>query len=161
NLPVTSVRDIDVHGNDLVIATHGRAFWILDDVTPLRQAGADVAAAGAWLFAPATAVRLRPAGFTGTPLPRDEPMAADPPEGAYVDYVLREASATPVELKILDADGALVRRYTSAEKPPEADLAKIRVAPEWTRTPVALSTAPGMHRFVWPIRYAAPTTLGE
>src|SRR5262249_1639199 len=83
------------------------------------------------------------------------------PEGAYVDYVLKEASATPVELKILDADGALVRRYTSAEKPLEADLAKIRVAPEWTRTPVALSTAPGMHRFVWPIRYAAPTTLGE
>ena len=86
NLPVTSVRDIDVHGNDLVIATHGRAFWIMDDVTPLRQW--TPAASPPFLFTPATAVRERGAGFTGTPMPKDEPMASNPPSGAYIDYVL-------------------------------------------------------------------------
>jgi hypothetical protein len=161
NLPVTSVRDIDVHGDDVVIATHGRAFWILDDVSPLRQAGAEVEAAGAWLFAPATAVRLRPAGFTGTPLPKDEPMAPNPPAGAVIDYVLKEVPTAPVVLRILDEAGTLVRRYSSAEGPVAPDLAKIRVAPEWMTPPVALSTAVGMHRFIWPVRYPAPPTLGE
>jgi hypothetical protein len=86
NLPVTSIRDIDVHGDDVVIATHGRAFWILDDVTPLRQAGPEVASAEAWLFAPATAIRLRPA-TTGTPLPKDD-HRRQPSAGAFIDYVL-------------------------------------------------------------------------
>jgi len=95
NLPVTSVRDIDVHDNDVVIGTHGRAFWILDDVTPLRQMDARDAAPS-HLFAPAAAVRVRPAGFTGTPLPKDEPMAANPPEGAYIDYVLNGPAAGPL-----------------------------------------------------------------
>jgi len=161
NLPVTSVRDIDVHGDDVVIATHGRAFWILDDVTPLRQAGPDVASAAAWLFAPATAIRLRPAGFTGTPLPKDEPTAANPPPGAVIDYVLARPASAAVVLRILDAQGALVRRYSSDERPPAPDLAKIRVAPEWMTPPVGLTTAPGMHRFVWPVRYPAPPALAE
>jgi photosystem II stability/assembly factor-like uncharacterized protein len=160
NLPVTSVRDIDVHGADVVIATHGRGFWILDDVTPLRQAGPDVAAADAWLFAPATAVRLRPSGFTGTPLPRDEPKAANPPDGAVIDYVLKNAAAT-VTLWILDAQGEAVRRYSSDDKPPAPDLTKIRVAPAWVIPPAVLSTGPGMHRFIWPVRYAAPPALAE
>src|SRR5438093_7096642 len=161
NLPVTSIRDIDVHGDDVVIATHGRAFWILDDVTPLRQAGPDVASAGAWLFAPATAIRLRPAGFTGTPLPRDEPTAANPPPGAVIDYVLGKPATTAVVLRILDAGGALVRRYSSDERPRAPDLAKIRVAPEWMTPPVGLTAAPGMHRFIWPVRYPAPPALAE
>ncbi|PYQ16147.1 MAG: hypothetical protein DMF80_05960 [Acidobacteria bacterium] len=158
NLPVSSVRDLDVHGDDLVAATHGRAFWILDDVTPLRQAKVGQPA-GAMLFAPAVAVRLRPAGFTGTPIPRDEPMASNPPPGAVVDYVLKSAASTPVVLSVLDGRGGLVRRYGSAEKPPSPDLGRIRVAPEWVRPPGALSTAPGMHRFVWPLRYPAPAAL--
>jgi len=161
NLPVSSVRDIDVHGDDVVIATHGRAFWILDDVTPLRQAGPDVAAAAAWLFAPATAIRLRPAGFTGTPLPKDEPTAANPPAGAFIDYVLSKPAADPVVLRILDAEGALVRRYSSDDRPPAPDLTKIRVAPEWMTPPAGLATSPGMHRFVWPVRYPAPAVLAE
>src|SRR5437764_5534192 len=109
NLPVTSVRDIDVHGNDVVIATHGRAFWIMDDVTSLRQADAVTAPA---LFRPAVAVRERGAGFTGTPLPKDEPMAANPPGGAFIDYVLANTPAQPLSLEIFDADKALVRRYS-------------------------------------------------
>ena len=161
NLPVTSVRDIDMHGADVVIGTHGRGFWILDDVTPLRQAGPQVAAAAAWLFAPATAVRLRPSGFTGTPLPIDEPKAANPPDGAVIDYVLRNATTTPVVLRILDAQGALVRRYSSEERPPATDLAKIRVAPAWVTPPAVLSTGAGMHRFIWPVRHPAPPALAE
>ena len=160
-LPVTSVRDIDVHGNDLVIATHGRAFWILDDVTPLRQIDEEVARASAWLFAPAPAVRLRPSPFAGTPLPRDEPMAANPPDGASIDYVVKDPPAGPLTLSIVDAQGGLVRRYSSEDKPPATDLGKLRVAPGWIAAPAGLSTAPGMHRFVWPLRYPAPPALAE
>jgi len=153
-LPVTSVRDLDVHGDDLVIATHGRAFWVLDDLTPIRQLDAKVAAASAWLFAPATAIRMRPAGFTGTPMPKDEAAAANPAPGAYVNYALRSA-AKQVTLEIHDEKGSLVRRYASADVPPKPDLAKIPIAPDWVQPPSALSAAPGTHRFVWPLRYAA------
>ncbi|HEY4641287.1 MAG TPA: hypothetical protein VII75_08070, partial [Thermoanaerobaculia bacterium] len=151
NLPTTSVRDIDVHGNDLVIGTHGRAFWILDDVTPLRQ---DIASAP-FLFKPAAAVRYRAAGFTGTPTPKDEAMASNPPTGAYIDYVL-DAPAKAVALEILDEHDSLVRRYSSEDKAPAANPAKLTVAPEWFVTPSTLATTPGMHRFVWPLRLVAP-----
>jgi hypothetical protein len=157
NLPVTSVRDIDVHGDDLVIATHGRAFWILDDVTPLRH----TVTGDAFLFKPATAYRIRPAGFTGTPMPKDEPMAENPPAGAYIDYVISGAPPPPtaLSLEIMDSNNTLVRRYSSADTKPKPDLAKLKVAPEWFETPSTLSTAPGMHRFVWPMRYPAPKAL--
>ncbi|HSP34585.1 MAG TPA: hypothetical protein VLU46_09750, partial [Thermoanaerobaculia bacterium] len=154
NLPATSVRDIDVHENDVVIATHGRAFWVLDDVTPLRQ----TVTSTPFLFKPATAVRVRLAGFTGTPMPKDEPMAPNPPNGAYIDYV---ASGGPVTLEILDASGQLVRRYSSSDPVPRANPAKLRSAPEWFDTPSSLSTTPGMHRFVWPLRYPLADALDE
>ncbi|MEO6259097.1 MAG: hypothetical protein ABIP63_02065 [Thermoanaerobaculia bacterium] len=161
NLPVTSVRDLVVHGNDLVIATHGRAFWILDDVTPLRQTAEAAAARGAYLFKPATAVRERPSGFTGTPMPKDEALASNPPYGAVIDYLLPAAIAASgeVTLEILDPTGTLVRRYSSNDKPAAADPAKLTTAPEWFRSHPPLSTASGMHRFVWPIRYSAPASL--
>jgi photosystem II stability/assembly factor-like uncharacterized protein len=153
-LPVTSVRDLEVHDADLVIATHGRGFWVLDDVEPLRQAGEEGAAP--WLYRPAPAVRLRVAEFTGTPLQKDEPAAANPPYGAYVDYVLRAPAREPVTLEIFDAGGRLVRRYSSADAPKPVEPAKLRVAPQWSLQRVALTTGPGMHRFVWPLRWAAP-----
>jgi photosystem II stability/assembly factor-like uncharacterized protein len=162
NLPVTSVRDLEVHGDDLVIGTHGRAFWVLDDLSPLRQLAADhrIEPAAAWLFAPSTAVRLRPAGFTGTPLPKEEPAAANPPAGAILDYVLKTGART-VSLEIRDEQGGLVRRYSSADAVPKTDLATLGTAPEWVAPTVTLSTAPGMHRFVWPLHYAAPAALSE
>ena len=132
---------------------------MLDDVTPLRQLDSLAADAPAWLFAPAPAVRLRPAGFTGTPLPKDEPKAENPPSGAMVDYFLRQASEEPVTLEVLDAGGALVRRYSSADEVPTADPAKLRTAPQWFEPPSALSSAPGMHRFVWPLHHSAPPEL--
>jgi photosystem II stability/assembly factor-like uncharacterized protein len=163
NLPVTSVRDIDVHGNDLVIATHGRAFWIMDDVTPLRQTALiGASSSGPYLFRPAIAVRVRPAGFTGTPFPKDEPMAANPPEGASIDYVLPTAAAQGVTLEIFDASNTLVRRYTSADVVAVANPARLNTAPEWFASQAALATTPGMHRFVWPVRYAtAPGVTGR
>ncbi|MDE2315553.1 MAG: hypothetical protein KGK06_04020, partial [Xanthomonadaceae bacterium] len=155
NLPVTSVRDIDVHGDDLVIATHGRGFWIMDDVTALRQL-ANVHADTATLFRPAVAWRVRPAGFTGTPFPKDEPMAANPPDGAIIDYLLPAGVHGPVTLTVRDAQGRVVRSYSSAEKFATPNPAKLDIAPEWVPVPVRLSTAPGMHRFVWNLRYPRP-----
>jgi photosystem II stability/assembly factor-like uncharacterized protein len=155
NLPATSVRDIDVHGNDLVVATHGRAFWIMDDVTPLRHTAPPT---GADMFPPAPAVRYRAAGFTGTPMPKDEPMAPNPPFGANIDYVLN-APAAMVVLEIMDAEGAVVRRWQSDEKPAAPNPAKLTIAPEWVTPPQTLSNAAGHHRFVWSLRYPNPAGL--
>jgi hypothetical protein len=94
-------------------------------------------------------------------MPKDEPMAANPPDGAYIDYALKAASKTPVTLEILDASGNVVRHYSSDVEPLKIDLAKWEIAPEWTKTPVVLSAAAGMHRFVWPLRYAVPEALAE
>ncbi|MDR3389449.1 MAG: hypothetical protein P4L92_20585 [Rudaea sp.] len=158
NLPVTSVRDITIHDADVVIATHGRGFWILDDVSALRQLDARVENATAWLFAPAPAYRVRHPDFTGTPLPKDEPMAASPPDGAYIDYMLKTAVPAPeqIALEILDASGMPVRRYSGIDLPEAPDPKKLDAAPEWTKKKSTLSTTPGMHRFVWPLRYPAP-----
>lgn len=153
-LPSTSVRDIEVHGNDLVIATHGRGFYILDDMDPLRALAADPAATTR-LFPPATAIRLRPSGFTGSPMPKDEPMAVNPPEGAYLDYALA-TSAKEVTIIISDAAGNEIRRFASSDPAPGPDLAKIEIAPEWVIAPRPPRITPGMHRLVWDLHYAAP-----
>jgi photosystem II stability/assembly factor-like uncharacterized protein len=160
NLPATSVRDLEVKGVDLVIATHGRGFWILDDVSALRQMNV-TRPVETQLFAPAPAVRLRPDGFAGTPFPKEEPHAPNPPDGAVIDYVLAAAPAAPIELVIRDAAGVEVRRYRSTDAAPRIDLARIGFAPEWAQEPVTLSAAPGLRRFVWPIRYGPLPGLGR
>lgn len=156
-----SVRDIDVKNDDLVIATHGRGFYIMDDVSALRQLGAYPASWATRLYKPAVAYRVRTPMFTGTPLPKDEPIAENPPWGAYIDYSLASTPAKPIELSILDANGKLVRSYSSADKAPKPDLAKINMTPDWFREPVVLETTPGLHRFVWPLRYASPKALSH
>ncbi|HEY6619179.1 MAG TPA: hypothetical protein VIY68_06530 [Steroidobacteraceae bacterium] len=155
NLPMTSVRDIDVHGDDLVIATHGRGFWIMDNVSVLRQMGA-LHPDEAVLFKPATAIRMRPSNFTGTPMPKDEPLAANPPDGAMIDYALPAAASGPVTLSILDAHDGPVRRFSSTDPTQSPDPSKLKFAPEWVPPPVVLATTPGMHRFVWDLRYSSP-----
>jgi photosystem II stability/assembly factor-like uncharacterized protein len=155
NLPVTSVRDITVHQDDLVIATHGRAFWVMDDITPLRQLDAKVIEADAWLYKPATAYRIKLAQFTGTPLHRDEPTAANPPVGAYIDYYLKAGAARSVTLDILNARGNVIRHFASTDKPVKPDITKINATPDWFAEPQVLSGAAGMHRFVWGLREAA------
>ncbi len=159
NLPVTSVRDIDVHDGDLVIATHGRGFWIMDDVAPLRQLTAKVAQASAWLFKPAPAYRVLPAGFTGTPLPVDEPHAKNPPLGAYIDYYLKSPAYTPVTLDIYDMLGNPVQHFSSDTPAETINLSKINSTPDWVTRPTPLSAGVGVHRFVWDLRYALPSAL--
>ena len=159
NLPRTSVRDIDVHGNDLVIATHGRGFWIMDDIAPLRQLDAKPLAATR-LFTPSTAIRTRIAPFTGTPLQKDEPLASNPPNGVAIDYALAQV-AKKVELAIFDAQGKLVRRYASTDAGPNLDPVKTAYAPEWIAPPPKLGTTRGMHRFVWSLRYPNPSALAD
>jgi photosystem II stability/assembly factor-like uncharacterized protein len=151
NLPVTSIRDLVIHEDDLVVATHGRSFWIMDDMTPLRQMSG-TAETATKLFAPGRAVRTVSDGFVGTPLPVDEPQGQNPARGAYLDYFLAEGLSGAVRLEILNASGEVVRRYSSTDKPDEPSRSA-PIAPRWfAKTPV-LSAEPGMHRFVWDLRY--------
>ena len=153
NLPVSSVRDIDVHGDDLIVATHGRAFWILDDITPLRQVAAAQAAGGPFFYQPATAIRVDHDPFPSTRIPVDEPTAKNPPEGAILDYYL-PSPASLVSLQIYDAKGRLVREFSSAKPapPPERALA---VADAWRIHAAPLSGEPGMHRFIWGLTWSS------
>ena len=161
NLPVTSVRDLDLHhdaySDDLVIATHGRAFWVLDDVAMLRQLDH---AADTTLFKPDVAVRLHMPSFTGTPMHKDEPKAPNPPAGAVLDYWLKDAAQGVVTLDIVDAKGKTVRHFSSADKQAPPDLSKIDATAEWFPPQTPLDSSAGMHRFVWDLRYAAPEALG-
>jgi len=159
NLPNCSVRDISVRQGDVVLATHGRSFWVLDDAGPLRQLDARVAAADLWLFAPRTAVRLNPAPFQGTPDPKDEPRAENPPRGAVLDYVLRTASAAPVSIEIVDAKGERVRTFSSADPEEAPDLQRIQTTADWSPPRRPPSAAAGAHRFVWDLQYETPKVL--
>ena len=154
NMPASSVRDLLVKDDDLIAATHGRGFWILDDVTPLRQVDDAATRADVVLFRPQDAVRVRWNMNTDTPLPPDEPASANPPDGAIIDYYLKDAAAGPVVLEILDASGALVRRYSSADAIEPVDTGTLSIPPYWVRPPQPLSAAAGMHRFLWDMHYA-------
>jgi photosystem II stability/assembly factor-like uncharacterized protein len=154
NLPTTSVRDLVVHDDDLVIATFGRSFWILDDVTPLRQWSAKVASVDAWLFEPQTAYRVRPGADQGTPIPLDEPQAENPPTGAVLDYYLKEKPTEAVQLEIFDAAGKSVRRFASTDEMPKTNPDELDIPMYWVHDPEPLSAEAGMHRFVWDLRYA-------
>jgi photosystem II stability/assembly factor-like uncharacterized protein len=155
NLPTAWVEDLQVHGNDLVAATNGRALWILDDVTPLRQLTPAVAAAAVHLFAPAGVVRVRRNVSHDTPLPPETPMGRNPPAGAVIDYVLTRAASGPVVLEILDSAERVVRRYSSVDQPEKVP-ARRYFAEEWLKPPAPLSAAAGHHRFVWDLRGPRP-----
>jgi photosystem II stability/assembly factor-like uncharacterized protein len=158
NLPTCSVRDMVVHGDDLVAATYGRAFWILDDLTPLRQIERSVTTSAAFLFRPEKALRVRLDLNQDTPLPPEMPAGQNPPNGAILDYYLPSAPAGDITLEILDAGGTTVRRYSTAaeaawtEPPPN-------VPDYWIGHPEPLTKHAGMNRFVWDLRYAAPPVL--
>jgi len=152
NMPAVSVRDLAVHGDDLVIATHGRSFWILDDIAPLRQVSAQVAVADAFLFKPATAIRMNPESFMGTPFPPEIPQAENPPDGAVIDYYLKSAPSGEVTLEILGSKSEVVRRFSSSEKPLETRR-RLAIADYWIAPPQTLGSRAGMNRFVWDLRY--------
>ena len=158
NLPTAWVRDLLVHGNDLIAATQGRAIWVLDDVTPLRQVSATIANAPAHLYTPAPAVRVRANENRDTPLPPETPLGQNPPAGAVIDYRLAHAAKGPVTLEIRDSSGALVRRFSSADKPAELDADRY-FAKGWLRPGAPLSASAGGHRFVWDLRYLRPQAI--
>jgi len=149
NLPTAPVHDLVVKNNDLVVATHGRAFWILDDVTPLRQYSDDIAQKDAFLYTPATTYRIQ-AGAGGERHPSKR-TGQNPPAGAVIYYFLKDAlkADTETKIEILDASGKVIRKYSSAEfpsleEPPDPDDKK----PEKEIKPEA-----GLNRFVWDLRY--------
>ena len=162
NLPVTSVRDLTIHGDDLVIATHGRSFWILDNITPLRQALEARGDGGGrpsppYLYRPATAIRVDSDSFTGTPLPPEEPTAENPPNGAMIDYFLPSAAGR-VELEIFDGQQNLVRKFSSASSSEDRKTAKhaaLAVAERWFPKTEAVEKSAGLHRFVWNLTWGS------
>jgi photosystem II stability/assembly factor-like uncharacterized protein len=161
NLPHTSMRDLATHGDDLIVATHGRSFWILDDITPLRQWNAEIAKESAHLFAPETAIRFRWNRNPDTPLPPEFPAGKNPPDGAIIDYYLASPSRNPVTVEVLDQQNRVVRRYSSTDKPePMEGIARENPIPMyWVRPMPILSREAGMHRFVWDMHYAPPEAL--
>ncbi|HTX58391.1 MAG TPA: hypothetical protein VMH02_01855 [Verrucomicrobiae bacterium] len=151
NLPVTSIRDFAVNANDIAVATHGRAFWVLDGVASLRQIAAGIPSGQPYLFAPAPTYRARQAGNYGggTPLPLDEPQAENPAFGLYVDYYLPDVPRQPVQIDVLDDKGKRLRHWSSADKPESVDPKSIDYTTHWVaKHPVPPATA-GAHRFVW------------
>jgi len=158
NLPATVVSDMTVHGSDLVISTYGRGFWILDDVSPLRQVRAALASkAPVFLFRPEPASRARWDNTQDTPLPPEMKVGDNPPEGAILDYYLASPARGAIKLTISDAAGRLIREYSSVAPPPDTSMAN--VPDYWLAPPLVLPTTAGMHRVAWDLRYPDPPTL--
>jgi photosystem II stability/assembly factor-like uncharacterized protein len=161
NLPSTSIRDLVVHGDDLVVGTHGRSFWILDNITPLRALAATRSASSQacpCLFVQPVAYRVRRDTWTDTPLPPEEPAGTNPPDGAILDYSLPGDTNGPLTLSIYDAGGRLVRHWSSTDAPKPID-PQIRVPTYWVRPAQIPSAAAGAHRFAWDYRYETPAAI--
>jgi photosystem II stability/assembly factor-like uncharacterized protein len=159
NLPATSIRDLVVHQDDIAVGTHGRSFWILDNITPLRQIDAKVAASDAYLFAPQLTYRVRRNNNTDTPLPPEEPAGQNPPDGAMLDYILKSEATGPVTIEISDESGKPVRHFSSADKPDSVNEKELNIPTYWIRPVRILSTQAGMHRFPWDLHYPPPDSL--
>jgi len=160
NLPHTSMRDLWIQNSDLIVATHGRSIWILDDINPLRQIDKDTAGNSVVLFKPAPAYRVRQTTYSDTPIPPDEPLGQNPPDGAVIDYYLAQPAGGPVTIEILDGHGKLVRKYSSNDAPEvtQDDLAKQHIPFYWIRMAKNPPATAGMHRWVWDLHYPAPVS---
>jgi hypothetical protein len=159
NLPHTSMRDLAIHNQDLIVATHGRSFWVLDDIGPLREAVG--AATQVTLLKPSPAVRARRSTGTDTPIPPDEPAGRNPPDGAVIDYYLPQAAKGAVAIEVLDSNGAVVRRASSTDPVgfSAAEREKELIPQYWIRQPKALAATAGMHRFIWDLHCTAPRAV--
>jgi photosystem II stability/assembly factor-like uncharacterized protein len=157
NLPISPVRDLAVHGSDLVAATYGRGLWILDDLSPLRQMDAKLMDAQVHLFKPETALRVRWDNWQETPLSAETPAGRNPPDGAMIDYYLKSSSSKEITLEIRDERGKTVQRFSS--KPTAHDKLPGNVPDFWFAPPDVLPARAGMNRFVWNLRYPHPSTL--
>ena len=157
-MPATSIRDLVIKDDDLVVGTHGRSFYILDDLTPLRQIAAATTAQDVHLFAPQEAWRFRWNKNTDTPLPQDEPAGQNPPDGAIVNYFLKSPART-VTMEILDGQGDIVRRYSS-DDPVEPPVEGRNTPDYWLRPHRPLAAGAGLHRFVWDMHHEPPAVNG-
>ncbi|HSE26217.1 MAG TPA: hypothetical protein VLB68_31405 [Pyrinomonadaceae bacterium] len=159
NMPATSIRDLVIHNDDIVVGTHGRSFWILDDITALRQLSASNLS-GPYLFAPQVAYRLKRNVNTDTPLPPEEPVGQNPPDGAIINYYLKEQGG-PLTLEIFNAKNELVRKFSSEDKPEQINEKDYAVPEYWYRPSQILATQPGLQRFVWDLKYAPPPAFSH
>ena len=154
NMPASSIRDLVIHENDLVVGTHGRSAWILDNIAPLREiAKSDIG--NAFLYSPPLAYRVRWNMFSDTPLPPEEPTGQNPPDGAILDYQLNK-NARNVKLEILDSQGNAIRSYSSDDEPEQVDSTSFAHPTYWIRPNQSLGTDRGHHRFVWDLRHEPP-----
>lgn len=156
NMPATSIRDLVIKDDDVVVGTHGRSFWILDDITPLRQIARDTKAADAMLFTPQRTTRVKRSLHTDTPFPPEEPAGQNPPDGAIINYYLKAAAKTPIVLEISDAAGKLIRRFASDDKPFDVNSVRINPPLYWARPFQPLKNEAGMQRFTWDLLYPNP-----
>jgi photosystem II stability/assembly factor-like uncharacterized protein len=156
NLPISSIRDIAVHGDDLVVATHGRSFWVMDDIWPLREMILRGVHQGSVLLsAPPSVYRVRPTNQEGTPLPLDEPQVQNAAVGLYIDYYLPDVPHTPVVLEIWSG-GKIVRSWSSANPPKPPNPKSFDFMTKWLpEHPVPVAEA-GAHRFVWDFHEGSP-----
>lgn len=154
NMPATSIRDLVIHDNDLVIGTHGRSIWILDNISHLREL-ASLNTKTPTLFTPTKATIVRNNMFSDTPIPPEEPAGKNPPDGAIIDYFL-PAKANMVSLEILDPQKNLIRKYTNKDKNELLDTTLLPYPTHWIRQETRLSPEGGHWRFVWDLRYAPP-----
>ena len=154
NMPATSIRDLVIKDDDLVVGTHGRSFWILDNIMPLRQIASEKNALSknVILFTPQTAYRVRWSMNTDTPLPQEEPAGQNPPDGAIIDYYLKEKAQSIVTLEIIDRDEKIVRRFSSNDEPYK--IPDVNIPLYWIRPQQILSGEAGSHRFLWDMHYA-------
>jgi len=155
NMPASSIRDLVIHEDDLVVGTHGRSIWILDNIAPLRELAQAARAEGAHLFGPPTATRVRWNMFSDTPFPPEEPAGANPPDGATLDYYLPRA-AGEVVVDILDGAGGVVRRFSSRDEGETLDASRLPYPTYWFRPPQRVETGAGHHRLVWDLRHPPP-----
>jgi len=158
NLPKASVRDLAIHDNDLIAATHGRAFWVLDDLSPLRQMSQKILDSRVHLFQPATAIRVRRDESHDTPLPPEIPHGQNPPHGAIIDYYFKSEPSGTVKIEILDSKGNIVRIYSSAQKP-EIPKKKTYFDRYWLPKKHGIPDHSGLNRLVWNLRYARPNAI--
>ncbi|MGE0589385.1 MAG: glycoside hydrolase [Cyclobacteriaceae bacterium] len=152
NMPATSIRDLVIHEDDLVIGTHGRSVWIMDNINPLRELAK---ASQTHLVKPPLTIRVRDNMFLDTPILPEEPTGKNPPDGAILDYTLAQP-ASEVVLQIVGADGQVIRTYSSKDKPEVLDTASMQYPTYWFRPTQKISTAAGHHRFIWDLKYAPP-----
>ena len=152
NMPATSIRDLVIKDDDIVVGTHGRSFWILDDITLLRQMTPQYLASDVLFFKPQLATRVRWNMNPDTPLPQEEPAGQNPPDGAIFDYFLKENVKNTVLLEIFDKDKKFVRRFASDDK--LYKIPDVNIPQYWIREQQILSAAKGAHRFVWDMHYA-------